>query len=40
MAEDNGKWDFGGIECQGTSDGEDWVLTGHKMFVIDGMWPT
>jgi alkylation response protein AidB-like acyl-CoA dehydrogenase len=36
ITEDNGKWDFSGIECQATPQGEGWVLNGHKMFVIDG----
>jgi alkylation response protein AidB-like acyl-CoA dehydrogenase len=36
ITEDNGKWDFGGIECTASKKGDDWVLDGHKMFVIDG----
>ena len=36
ITEDNGKWDFGGIECKATKKGDGWVLDGHKMFVIDG----
>src|SRR5580700_1874215 len=36
ITEDNGKWDFGGIECAASKKGDDWVLDGHKMFVIDG----
>ena len=36
ITEDNGKWDFGGIELAATKKGDDWVLNGHKMFVIDG----
>jgi alkylation response protein AidB-like acyl-CoA dehydrogenase len=36
ITEDNGKWDFSGIECAATKKGDGWVLHGHKMFVIDG----
>jgi alkylation response protein AidB-like acyl-CoA dehydrogenase len=36
ITEDNGKWDFSGIELAATKKGEGWVLNGHKMFVIDG----
>ena len=36
ITEDNGKWDFGGIECKASKLGDGWVLDGHKMFVIDG----
>jgi alkylation response protein AidB-like acyl-CoA dehydrogenase len=36
ITEDNGRWDFGGIELAATKKGDGWVLDGHKMFVIDG----
>jgi alkylation response protein AidB-like acyl-CoA dehydrogenase len=36
ITEDNGKWDFSGIECAAEQKGEGWQLNGHKMFVIDG----
>jgi len=36
ITEDNGKWDFGGIECKASKLGDGWGLDGHKMFVIDG----
>ena len=36
ITEDNGKWDFSGIECQAEQSGDGWILNGHKMFVIDG----
>jgi alkylation response protein AidB-like acyl-CoA dehydrogenase len=36
ITEDNGKWDFGGIECKAAKKGDGWALDGHKMFVIDG----
>jgi alkylation response protein AidB-like acyl-CoA dehydrogenase len=36
ITEDNGRWDFGGIELAATEKGDGWVLDGHKMFVIDG----
>jgi alkylation response protein AidB-like acyl-CoA dehydrogenase len=36
ITEDNGKWDFAGIELAATKKGDGWVLDGHKMFVIDG----
>ncbi len=36
ITEDNGKWDFSGIECAATAKGDGWELNGHKMFVIDG----
>ncbi|HEY1445564.1 MAG TPA: acyl-CoA dehydrogenase family protein [Acidimicrobiales bacterium] len=36
ITEDNGKWDFGGIELKAEKKGDGWVLDGHKMFVLDG----
>jgi alkylation response protein AidB-like acyl-CoA dehydrogenase len=36
ITEDNGKWDFSGIECAAEPSGDGWALNGHKMFVIDG----
>src|SRR6202453_423250 len=36
ITEDNGRWDFGGIECAAEQSGDGWVLNGHKMFVLDG----
>ena len=36
ITEDNGKWEFSGIELAATKQGDGWVLNGHKMFVIDG----
>ena len=36
ITEDNGKWDFSGIELAATQKGDGWVLNGHKMFVLDG----
>ena len=36
ITEDNGKWDFSGIECKAEQKGDGWVLDGHKMFVLDG----
>jgi alkylation response protein AidB-like acyl-CoA dehydrogenase len=36
ITEDNGKWDFSGIELAATQKNDGWVLNGHKMFVIDG----
>jgi alkylation response protein AidB-like acyl-CoA dehydrogenase len=36
ITEDNGKWDFGGIECTAQRKGDSWSLDGHKMFVLDG----
>ena len=42
ITEDNGRWDFGGVELAATpggtgGEGDDgWVLNGHKSFVLDG----
>jgi alkylation response protein AidB-like acyl-CoA dehydrogenase len=36
ITEDNGKWDFSGIELKAEQKGDSWVLNGHKMFVLDG----
>jgi alkylation response protein AidB-like acyl-CoA dehydrogenase len=36
ITEDNGRWDFGGIELAAAQKGDGWTLNGHKMFVIDG----
>src|SRR5581483_5684214 len=35
ITEDNGKWDFSGIECAAEQKGDGGVLNGHKMFVLD-----
>jgi alkylation response protein AidB-like acyl-CoA dehydrogenase len=36
ITEENGKWDFSGIELAATQKDGGWVLNGAKMFVIDG----
>src|SRR6185437_3567161 len=36
ITEDNGRWDFDGVELAATQDGDGWVLNGHKSFVLDG----
>jgi alkylation response protein AidB-like acyl-CoA dehydrogenase len=36
LTEDNGRWDFGGIQCAAEPADDGWVLNGHKMFVLDG----
>jgi len=36
ITEDNGRWDFGGIELAAAKKGDGWILNGHKMYVIDG----
>ena len=36
ITEDNGRWDFGGIELTAAKKGDGWTLNGHKMYVIDG----
>ena len=36
ITEDNGRWDFGGIELVAAKKGDGWTLNGHKMYVIDG----
>jgi alkylation response protein AidB-like acyl-CoA dehydrogenase len=36
ITEDNGKWDFSGVECVAQPKGDRWALDGHKMFVLDG----
>jgi alkylation response protein AidB-like acyl-CoA dehydrogenase len=36
ITEDNGKWDFSGIELAASKSSDGWTLDGHKMFVIDG----
>jgi alkylation response protein AidB-like acyl-CoA dehydrogenase len=36
LTEDNGRWDFGAIECRAEPAGDGWALNGHKTFVIDG----
>ena len=36
ITEDNGRWDFGGIELAAAKKGDGWTLNGHKMYVIDG----
>jgi len=34
--EPNGRWDESGIEASATLDGDEWVITGTKSYVIDG----
>jgi len=41
LTEDNGRWDLDGVTLQaakstGGQGSEEWVLEGHKMFVLDG----
>jgi alkylation response protein AidB-like acyl-CoA dehydrogenase len=36
LTEDNGRWDFDGIELAATQGADGWTLEGHKSFVIDG----
>jgi alkylation response protein AidB-like acyl-CoA dehydrogenase len=36
FTEANGRWDAEGIEATATKAGDDWSVTGSKMFVIDG----
>jgi alkylation response protein AidB-like acyl-CoA dehydrogenase len=36
FAEKSGRWDVDGIETTATADGEDFVLDGHKHWVVDG----
>jgi alkylation response protein AidB-like acyl-CoA dehydrogenase len=36
FTEPNGKWDASGITMEATQTGGDWVLSGEKMFVLDG----
>ena len=36
FTEENGRWDESGITVEATADGDDWRVSGTKMFVIDG----
>ncbi len=36
FTEEDGRWDLDGITLTASKKGSDWVLDGHKMFVIDG----
>ena len=36
LTEDNGRWDSEGVELRASGTAGDWVLDGHKSFVIDG----
>jgi len=36
VAEPNGRWDESGIEMAARRSGDDWSLTGTKVFVLDG----
>jgi len=36
FTEDNGRWDAEGITLQAAQDGDNYTLTGTKMFVLDG----
>ncbi|HET9733560.1 MAG TPA: acyl-CoA dehydrogenase family protein [Acidimicrobiales bacterium] len=36
ITEDNGRWDFDGIQLRASRSGDGYTLDGHKMFVLDG----
>ncbi len=36
LTEDSGRWDLDAVTCSARPSGDEWVLNGHKMFVIDG----
>ena len=36
LSEDSGSWDLADVACVASRDGDDWALTGHKMYVLDG----
>ncbi len=36
FTEENGRWDESGITVEAAADGDDWKISGTKMFVIDG----
>jgi alkylation response protein AidB-like acyl-CoA dehydrogenase len=36
FTEENGRWDADGITATATKSGDDWVISGTKMFVLDG----
>ncbi|WP_419917585.1 acyl-CoA dehydrogenase family protein [Candidatus Poriferisocius sp.] len=36
FTEENGRWDESGITVEAVSDGDNWRISGTKMFVIDG----
>ncbi|MBV9581980.1 MAG: acyl-CoA/acyl-ACP dehydrogenase [Chloroflexi bacterium] len=36
LTEDSGRWDADGIRLSAERSGSDWVLDGHKSFVLDG----
>jgi alkylation response protein AidB-like acyl-CoA dehydrogenase len=35
LAEDSGRWDEAGITLAAARDGDDWILNGHKSYVLD-----
>jgi alkylation response protein AidB-like acyl-CoA dehydrogenase len=36
FTEENGRWDESGITATATKSGDDWTISGTKMFVLDG----
>ncbi len=36
LTEDSGRWDAAGVTLSATRSGNDYVLDGHKMYVLDG----
>ncbi|MBV9324577.1 MAG: acyl-CoA/acyl-ACP dehydrogenase [Chloroflexi bacterium] len=36
LPEDSGRWDADGVRLSAERSGSDWVLDGHKSFVVDG----
>jgi len=36
FTEENGRWDEEGVTATATKSGDDWSITGEKMFVLDG----
>jgi alkylation response protein AidB-like acyl-CoA dehydrogenase len=36
VTEDNGSWELGDVQCRAVKSGRDYVIDGHKAFVLDG----
>jgi alkylation response protein AidB-like acyl-CoA dehydrogenase len=37
LTEDSGRWDLDAVTCAARREADGWIVTGHKMYVLDGL---